>query len=144
MQIGVPNLNNLPNLLTNFNQLVLQEFEIQKVFFCFDMPLTKINKVQAQSINDLDNYLMAKSYQFGDSDRKVQSASKGDNMCSDFSGTPVLNLLSEFKAMTTQEQEEEKTSSFNPNITQNSTNTSAGLNLNQVILAPMLHPSVQT
>lgn len=86
------------------------------------MPLSTINKVQAQSINDLDNYLMAKSYNFGDSDRKVQSATK-----SDFSGTPVYNLLNEFKAMNT---EEEKTSSFNPNITLTSTNTSAGLNLN--------------
>jgi hypothetical protein len=43
---------------------------------------------------------MAKSYNFVDSDRKVQSASKTDNVPSDFSGTPVLNLLSEFKAMT--------------------------------------------
>lgn len=85
---------------------------------------------------------MAKSYNFGDSDRKAQSATKTENVASDFSGTPVMNLLNEFKAMTTQEQEEEKTSSFNPNITQNSTNTSAGLNLNQVVIAPMLHPSV--
>jgi hypothetical protein len=76
------------------------------------MPLSTINKIQAQSINDLDNYLMAKSYNFGDSDRKVQSAKK---YFSEFSGTPVLNLLSEYKAMNT--DEEEKTSSFNPNIT---------------------------
>lgn len=60
-QIGVDRLGNLPNLMTNFNQLVLQEFVIQKIFICFDMPLSTINKVQAQSINDLDNYLMAKS-----------------------------------------------------------------------------------
>jgi hypothetical protein len=56
--------------------LVLQEFEIQKVFFCFDLPLAKINKVQAQAINDLDNYLMAKSYNFGDNEKKTQSAKK--------------------------------------------------------------------
>jgi hypothetical protein len=104
------------------------------------MPLSKINKVQAQSINDLGNYLMAKSYNFGDSDRKIQSASKGEH-ASDYSGTPVLNLLNEFKAMTN--QEEQKTSSFNPNITQTSTNTS-GFNLNQVVISPMLHPSVPT
>lgn len=33
------------------------------MFICFDMPLSNINKVQAQSINDLENYLMAKSIQ---------------------------------------------------------------------------------
>jgi hypothetical protein len=82
---------------------------------------------------------MAKSYNFGDSDRKIQSASKGEN--SEFSGTPVLNLLNEFKAISTQD-EEQKTSSFNPNITQTSTNTSAGFNIGQVQIPPLLHPSV--
>jgi len=45
LQIAVPQLCNLPNLMTNFNQLVLQEFEIQKLFVCFDMPLSILNKV---------------------------------------------------------------------------------------------------
>lgn len=44
VQIGMPSLNNLPNLMSNFNQLVLQEFEIQKFFMCFDLPLSRMNK----------------------------------------------------------------------------------------------------
>jgi len=41
----------------------LQEFEIQKLFICFDLPLSILNKVQAQSISDIDRYLMVKSIQ---------------------------------------------------------------------------------
>jgi len=63
IQIKVPDLNNLPNLMTNFNQLVLQEFEMTKIFICFDLPMSQINRVQAQTINDLDQYLMTKSLQ---------------------------------------------------------------------------------
>jgi len=63
MQLRVPNLCELPGLMTNFNQLVMQEFEILKLYVCFDMPLTSLNRVQAESINDLDNYLMATSLQ---------------------------------------------------------------------------------
>ena len=33
-QIAVPDLYNLPNLMTNFNQLVLREFVIEKIFVC--------------------------------------------------------------------------------------------------------------
>ena len=62
-QIAMPQLDNLPNQMSNFNQLVLQELEIEKIFICFDMPLSRINKPQASSIDDLDNYLIAKSIQ---------------------------------------------------------------------------------
>lgn len=58
-QIAVPDLDNLPNLMTNFNQLVLREFIIEKIFVCFDVPLSKINSIQAQQI-DVENYLTAK------------------------------------------------------------------------------------
>jgi len=63
MQIEVPKLCELPNLMTNFNQLVMQEFKITKIFVCFDLPLSSLNRLQAESIHDLDNYLMAKSLQ---------------------------------------------------------------------------------
>ena len=61
MQIRVPDLCDLPGLMTNFNQLVLREFEILKMYMCFDLPLTTLNRIQAESISDLDNYLLAKS-----------------------------------------------------------------------------------
>lgn len=46
--------------MSNFNQLVLQEFEIEKILICLDLPLSRINKIQAQNINDLDDYLIAR------------------------------------------------------------------------------------
>ena len=33
------NLPNLENMMTNFNQIVIQEAIINKLFFCFDLPL---------------------------------------------------------------------------------------------------------
>ena len=45
MQIRVPDLCELPSLMTNFNQLVLREFEIQKLYICFDLPLTTLNRI---------------------------------------------------------------------------------------------------
>jgi hypothetical protein len=31
--------------MSNFNQIVLQDFIIDKFFICFDMPLSNINKL---------------------------------------------------------------------------------------------------
>ena len=62
-QLRIPQLHNLRNQMSNFNQLVLQEFEIEKIFICIDLPLSRINKIQAQNINDLDDYLIAKQIQ---------------------------------------------------------------------------------
>jgi hypothetical protein len=47
IQISMPELDNLPDLMSNFNQIVLQEFVIEKLFICFDMPLSALNKHQA-------------------------------------------------------------------------------------------------
>lgn len=47
IQISMPELDNLPDLMSNFNQIVLQEFVIEKLFICFDMPLSILNKHQA-------------------------------------------------------------------------------------------------
>ena len=92
MQIKVTDLCDLPGLMTNFNQLVLREFEIQKIFMCFDLPLSTLNWPQAESINDLDNYLLAKSLATPLSGSKTNSNTQT-------SGTPVMNLLSEFQAI---------------------------------------------
>lgn len=101
----MPKLCELPNLMTNFNQLVLQDFEIQKLYVCFDLPLSSLNRVQAESINDLDNYLMAKSLhstskKHEDSDHKLTLKPPTDGHSEITSqGTPILNLLHEYKQM---------------------------------------------
>ena len=69
------------------------------------MPLSNINNLQTSQINDLDNYLMAKSIQstiekhiyISDDKKRVLTASQTSDMAS--FGTPVLNLLVEFQAM---------------------------------------------
>ena len=88
-------MEKLPDLMSNFNQIVLQEFVIEKFFICFDMPLSILNKYQAQSINDLERYLKAESLQ--QTIEKHKSTGKSSEFTSQ--GTPVLNLLNEFKLM---------------------------------------------
>ena len=61
IQIRVPDLKNRPNMMTNFNQLVIQEFEFLKLYVCFDLPLSTLNRSQAENINDLENFLVARS-----------------------------------------------------------------------------------
>ena len=109
------------------------------------MPLSTINKVQAQSINDLDNYLMAKSLQSTISKdisqnyekKKCSTATKEEKFSSASKGTPVLNLLNEFKSM--QNEEEKSTTPFteNPN---NSSTTNTSVSLQVAISNFVLNP----
>ena len=84
----MPELDNLPDLMSNFNQIVLQEFVIEKLFICFDMPLSILNKHQAQQINDLENYLMAKSIQSTiEKHKTAEKREKGESTVSEFTST---------------------------------------------------------
>lgn len=40
-EVEYANLPSIENFLTNFNRLVLQEGVVKKLFFCFDLPLSK-------------------------------------------------------------------------------------------------------
>ena len=110
--------------MTNFNQLVLREFVIEKIFVCIDLPLSKINSIQAQQI-DVENYLTATKisspYQqnFNQSRMPPQwvmnspalyakgsnrtGSSKQNGPASSSQGTPVMNLLNVYQDMKYQE-----------------------------------------
>ena len=84
----MPELDKLPDLMSNFNQIVLQEFVIEKLYICFDMPLSVLNKHQAQQINDLENYLMAKSIQSTIEKHKTAGQrEEGEGTISEFTST---------------------------------------------------------
>lgn len=100
LQIEVPHLCDLPSIMNNFNQLVMQEFKILKFFICFDMPLSCLNRIQAESISDLDNYLMAKSIlpTLNSEESAKASTDKKGSEATVSNGTPITNLLQEFQA----------------------------------------------
>jgi hypothetical protein len=40
-EVEYANLPSIENFLTNFNRLVLQDGIVNKIFFCFDLPISK-------------------------------------------------------------------------------------------------------
>lgn len=102
LQIEVPNLKELPSIMNNFNQLVMAEYKILKMFICFDMPLSILNRIQVESISDLDNYLMAKSMSIQQSsEHKTTDKKQKSSDATASNSTPVTNLLHEFRAQQT-------------------------------------------
>jgi hypothetical protein len=76
----------------------MQEFKILKMFVCFDLPLSSLNRIQAEQISDLDNYLVAKSCMHlvnSEFSKKTLTGGQTGEKCSEFTtsnGTPD-NLL---------------------------------------------------
>lgn len=88
--VEVPRLCELPSIMNNFNQLVMQEFKILKMYVCFDLPLSTLNRVQAEQISDLDDFLRVESLQPSIEKQRRLLDSEASKTTSN--GTP-MNLL---------------------------------------------------
>lgn len=118
LQIEVPHLCDLPSIMNNFNQLVMQEFKILKFYICFDLPLSCLNRIQAETIGDLDNYLMAKSIlptPNSEESAKASTVKKGSEATVS-NGTPITNLLQEYQAKREQTAFEEQKDNLRKNL----------------------------
>ena len=52
-KMQMPTLANIDNMLTNFNQIVMQEGVIQSLFFSFDLPVHQISTASPAVSNSL-------------------------------------------------------------------------------------------
>lgn len=101
--VEVPRLCELPSIMNNFNQLVMQGFKILKMYVCFDLPLSTLNRVQAEQISDLDDFLRVESLQPSIEKHRKLMDSEASKTTSN--GTP-MNLLQEYRGL--QDREERK------------------------------------
>lgn len=99
----MPDLKDIRHSMTGFNQLVFKNFKIQKFFVSLDLPLSRINNVQAQNIADLDRYLVAKAIKGVSSPHHSVKGTPINSVHTLTSGgSPDINLLSEFKHLQSQ------------------------------------------
>ena len=95
VDMAMVNLAGIDNMMTNFNQIVIQEGIINKYYFCFDLPVHQLSTMQPA----ISNNLVVKtgknvSYQ----NRQPYCYPQQDTRLLDSSAQAGLwNLLDEFK-----------------------------------------------